>query len=150
MAVATEPARRFTARLNSLMDRVVTVVTREGRQYTGKLVGFDPASLSVALEEVRDQQGSSWPVVIVMGNNLAEIRVAESEVFNAKEFAEFIARFGNIDRSQIKVFEDANVVEVSRNVRVSKNGVEGAGPLAQKVNTLYREYLRTKGVTVSR
>ncbi len=149
MAVATEPARRFTARLNALMDRVVTVVTREGKQYTGKLVGFDPTTLSVALEEARDQQGSSWPLVVVTGASLAEIRVAESEVFNAKEFAEFLYRFGNIDRSQIKVFEDANVVEVSRSVRVSKNGVEGAGPLAQKVNTLYREYLRTKGVTVS-
>jgi hypothetical protein len=30
LAVATEPARRFTARLNSLMDRVVTV-DHEGR-----------------------------------------------------------------------------------------------------------------------
>ncbi|MGC9209757.1 MAG: Lsm family RNA-binding protein [Acidilobus sp.] len=149
MAVATEPARRFTARLNSLMDRVVTVVTREGKQYTGKLVGFDPSTLSVVLEEVRDQQGSSWPVIIVMGANLSEIRVPESEVFNAKEFAEFLYRFGNIDKSQIKVYEDANVVEVSRNIKVSKNGVEGVGPLAQKINTLFREYLRTKGVAVS-
>ena len=145
---AAEPARRFTAKLNSLIDHVVTVVTRDGRVYTGKLTGFDPTSLSVVLEDAKDQQGGSWPVVLLMGGNLAEIRLQEAEVFNAKEFAEFVSRFGNIDKALVKVYDDANVVEIGRNIRVTKNGVEGSGPLAQKVYTLYREYLRTKGVTV--
>ena len=145
---AAEPARRFTARLNSLIDHVVTAVTRDGRVYTGKLTGFDPSSLSIVLEDVKDQQGGSWPVVLLMGGNLAEIRLQEAEVFNAKEFAEFVSRFGNIDKTLVKVYDDANVVEIGRNIRVTKNGVEGSGPLAQKVYTLYREYLRTKGVTV--
>nr|UMA73082.1 putative LSM domain-containing protein ITB [uncultured archaeon] len=149
MSVAAEPARRFTAKVNGLIDRVVITVTKDGRAYTGRPTGFDPATMSVILEEVKDQQGASWPFVLIMGSNIAEIRVSESEVFNAKEFAEFLARFGNIDRSLIRVFEDANAVEVSRSVRVTKNGVEGVGPLAQKVNTLFREYLRTKGVSVS-
>jgi len=149
MSIATEPARRFTAKLNSLIDHVVNVTTVDGKTYVGKLTGFDPATLSVVIEEAKDSSGSAWPMVIISGGRLAEIRVGESEVFNAKEFMEFLLRFGNIDRSQVKVYEDANVVEVSRTIRVSKNGVEGSGPLAQKLNTLYREYLRTKGVTVS-
>ncbi len=149
MSVAAEPARRFTARLNGLIDRVVTAVTNNGKTYTGKLTGFDPSTLSIILEEVRDSQGTSWPMILIMGSHLAEIRVSESEVFNAKEFAEFLTRFGNIDRSLIKVYDDANVVEITRSVRVTKNGIEGTGPLAQKVNTLFREYLRTKGVSVA-
>ncbi|MGC9112621.1 Lsm family RNA-binding protein [Acidilobus sp.] len=149
MSIATEPARRFTAKLNSLIDHVVNVTTSDGKTYTGKLTGFDPSTLSVVIEEAKDPSGNQWPIIIISGSRLAEIKVGESEVFNAKEFMEFLLRFGNIDRSQVKVYEDANVVEVSRTIRVSKNGVEGSGPLAQKVNTLFREYLRTKGVAIS-
>lgn len=149
MSIATEPARRFTAKLNSLIDHVVNVTTSDGKTYTGKLTGFDPSTLSVVIEEAKDPSGNQWPIIIISGSRLAEIKVGESEVFNAKEFMEFLLRFGNIDRSQVRVYEDANVVEVSRTIRVSKNGVEGSGPLAQKVNTLFREYLRTKGVVVS-
>ncbi|ADL18716.1 Like-Sm ribonucleoprotein, core [Acidilobus saccharovorans 345-15] len=149
MSIATEPARRFTAKLNSLIDHVVIVTTSDGKTYTGKLTGFDPSTLSVVIEEAKDSSGNQWPIIIISGSRLAEIKVGESEVFNAKEFMEFLLRFGNIDRSQVKVYEDANVVEVSRTIRVSKNGVEGSGPLAQKVNTLFREYLRTKGVVIS-
>ncbi len=149
MSIASEPARRLTAKLNGLLDHIVTVVTTDGKTYTGKLTGFDPATLALAIEGVKDSSGSSWPLIIIGGSRVAEIRVGESEVFDAREFADFLAKYGNIDRSQIRVVEDANIVEVARNVVVSRDGVKGSGPLAQKVYTFYREYLRTKGAVVS-
>ncbi|MFP3144151.1 MAG: Lsm family RNA-binding protein [Caldisphaera sp.] len=146
MSASPEPARRFVSRLNSLLDRSVTIKLTNGRYYTGKLTGYDPTTYSVMLESAKDNEGNLWPVSIIYGGNISEILIGESEIFNAKEFSEFLIRFGNIEKHLIKVYDDINVVEVGKNIKVSKDGVEGSGPLAQKIYSIFREYLRTKGI----
>jgi len=146
MSASPEPARRFVSRLNSLLDRSVTIKLTNGRYYTGKRTGYDPTTYSVMLESAKDNEGNLWPVSIIYGGNISEILIGESEIFNAKEFSEFLIRFGNIEKHLIKVYDDINVVEVGKNIKVSKDGVEGSGPLAQKIYSIFREYLRTKGI----
>ncbi|MCX8195737.1 MAG: Lsm family RNA-binding protein [Acidilobaceae archaeon] len=148
MAIATEPSRRFVAKLNSLLDKNVVVRLSDGRKYRGKLVGFDAGSLSMMLEAAEDSEGRRWPLVMIGGSALSEVVLEEGSVFDAKEFAEFLVTQGNVGRHLIKVYEDVNVVEVGKIVRVTDSGVEGTGPMAQKVHTLYMEYLRSKGVKV--
>ncbi|MCS7106928.1 MAG: Lsm family RNA-binding protein [Acidilobaceae archaeon] len=148
LALATEPSRRFVAKLNSLLDKNVTVRLSSGRTYKGKLAGFDANSLSMVLESAEDSEGKKWPLVMIGGNALTEVVLEEGSVFDAKEFAEFLVNQGNVGRHLIKVYEDVNVVEVGKIVRVTDSGVEGTGPMAQKVHTLYMEYLRSKGVKV--
>lgn len=147
MALASEAARRFTVKFQSLINKDVIVRTTTGKTYTGKLYGFDQTSMSVILVKVRDSDGKNWPLVIVSGNVLAEILLTEEAVFDAEEFSTFLTSRG-IPPHYIRVYRDLNVVEVSKNIRVSKNGVEGSGPMAQKIRTLYLEYLRSKGVEV--
>ncbi|MEB3846664.1 MAG: Lsm family RNA-binding protein [Desulfurococcales archaeon] len=146
MSLASEASRRFVARLNGLLGKPVIVNTMRGKTYKGILYGFDSSTLSVVLTSAQDSQGKRHPLVVVMGHNIADILVEESAIFDAKEFAEFIVRYGGIPLHQVRVYEDLNIVEVSRTVKVSKDGIEGAGPLAQKIYTLYREYMRRKGV----
>jgi len=146
MAVSPEPARRFVSKLNSMLDRLVTVRLLNGRNYFGKLSGYDPSTYTLMLENAKDDQGNSWPLAIIFSNNISELLIGEGEIFNAKEFSEFLMRFGNIERHLIRVYDDINVVEIGRNIKASKDGVQGSGPLAQKIYSIYREYLRTKGV----
>jgi len=146
MSASPEPARRFVSRLNSLLDRSVTIKLTNGRYYVGKLTGYDPVTYSVMLESAKDNEGNLWPVSIIYGGSISEILIGESEIFNAKEFSEFLTRFGNIEKHLIKVYDDINVVEIGKNIKVSKDGVEGSGPLAQKIYSIFREYLRTKGI----
>jgi len=148
VALAAEPSRRFVAKLNSLLDKNVVVKLNNGRYYRGKLVGFDIATLNMALEGAEDNEGKKWPIVLVGGSYVSEIILEEGSVFDAKEFAEFLVAHGNIGRHLIKVYDDINVVEVGKVVRVTESGVEGTGPMAQKVHTLYMEYLRSKGLKV--
>ncbi len=148
MAFASEAARRFGVKLNALLDKKVVVKLTTGREYRGKLAGFDMNTMSVALEVASDNENRNWPIAIIHGNVISEILVEESSIFNAKEFAGFLTRHGGIPPHQIRVYEDINVVEIARTIRVSKDGVEGIGPLAHRVNTLYREYLRRKGVNI--
>lgn len=146
MALVGEASRRFIARLNALLGKNVTVYTMKGKVYKGILYGFDQSTLSIVLSNVEEENGKKHPLVFVTGHNLAEITVEESAIFDAKEFADFLVRHGGIALHQVRVYEDLNIVEVSRSVKVSKDGVMGSGPLAQKIFSLYREYLRRKGV----
>jgi len=145
MALATEAARRFAAKLNSMLDKRITVVLTSGKEYVGKLVGIDATSMSLVLEKAESSGGAKVPLVFIYGSSISEIILTEESIFDAKEFAEFLEREGGIGRHLIKVYEDINVVEVSKNVRVSKDGVEGSGVLAQRIHTLFMEYMRQKG-----
>ncbi len=146
MALAAEATRRFMSKLNTLLDKNVTVRLSDGRTYKGRFTGFESNTLSILLEGAEDNSGNKWPVVIVYGGHITELVVEEEAVFVAREFAEYLARHGGIGWHLMKIYDDINVVEVSKTVRVTKDGVEGSGPLAQKVYTLYKEYLRSKGV----
>ena len=146
--MAVEASRRFMSKLNSLIDKTVVVRLVGGGYYKGRLTGLDPNTLSVVLEDAESSEGSKIPLVFIYGNGIREIVAEEVAGFNAREFAEFLVREGGFSWHTIKVYEDINVVEVAKAVRVTKDGVEGAGPLAQKVYTLFREYMRSKGITV--
>ncbi len=145
MAALGEAARRLSVRLNGLLGKEVTVVLKDSRRYTGRVAGLDIGSLTLALESVQDSDGNNWPLVIVSGSSVSEILVIETGAFNAEEFAEFLVKYGGFAPHTVRVYPESNIVEVSRSIRVTKDGVEGAGPLAQKVYTLYKEYLRRKG-----
>ena len=148
MAMATEAARRFTAKLNSLLDKNVAVKLSSGKYYRGKLGGFDPSSLNIILERVEDEAGNKLPLVLIAGGSIEEIIVEEESVFDAREFADYLVRKGGIGQHMVKVHDDINVVEVGKAIRVTANGVEGSGVMAQKVHTIYMEYLRMKGIKV--
>ncbi|MCE4599212.1 MAG: Lsm family RNA-binding protein [Desulfurococcales archaeon] len=147
MALAAEASRRFASKLNNLLDKNVVIKLNNGSLYKGKLSGIDVNTLSIALEEVTDSNNNKWPLVILYGGSITEILVEEESIFNAREFAEYLARYGGIGWHLMKVYDDINVLEVAKTIRVSKDGVEGAGPMAQKIHTLYVEYLRTKGAS---
>ncbi len=148
MVFASDAARRFTVKLNTLLDKVIIVKLVNGRTYKGKLAGFDQSTLSIALEAAVDNENNNWPIAIIYGSTISEILVEEGSIFSAKEFSEFLIKHGGIPPHQIRVYEDINVVEIARSVKVSKDGVEGAGPLAHRINTLFREYMRRKGVRI--
>jgi hypothetical protein len=50
----------------------------------------------------------------------------------------------NIRSADIKVYEEAGIVTILDKIKVSENGVEGSGPLAQKVYDIYNSYVEKK------
>ncbi|MEM0340514.1 MAG: Lsm family RNA-binding protein [Acidilobaceae archaeon] len=148
MSIPSEASRRLYSKLSSLLDKEVSVKLTNGRLYKGKLGGLDFSNLNMILEKAVDSDGRTWPLVFISGTSISEVILEEGSVFDAKEFAEFLAVQGGIGRHLIKIYEDVNIVEIGKMIRVSANGIEGSGPMAQKIHTLYLEYLRSKGVRV--
>lgn len=51
-------------------------------------------------------------------------------------------------QSDVKVYDEAGVVVVLDKIRVTEAGVEGSGPLAQKVFDIYNDYVKKKKETL--
>lgn len=148
MAYQAEPLRRLNSKIISLIDQEITVRLRDGRSYEGRLEGIDPQTLTLVLRDAKSPEGGQVPLIIIHGDVISEIVATESIVFDPEEFAEFAVKHGGIERHLIRVHKDLGIVEIGRGVRITKDGVEGSGILAQRAYTLYREYLRQKGVKV--
>jgi small nuclear ribonucleoprotein (snRNP)-like protein len=148
MTYPTEPLRRLTSKLLALIDTPVTVILRDGRKYTGVLAGIDTQTLTLALRDARTggEEEHAIPLIIIRGDAISEIISFEYSVFDPEEFAEFLVRHGGIERHLIRVYKDLGVVEIGRGIRVTKDGVEGSGALAHRAYSLFREYMRQKGV----
>ena len=132
--------RRFLMDLAELLDRKVLVITRDGKTFEGKLSGFDHPSLNISLVEVKAGD-ETYPKVIIRGDVIAEIIAKEKPLFDAREFAEILKKyFPNL----VKVHEEAGVVMVGDRIRITEKGVEGVGPIADRVRKLFNDYIESK------
>ncbi|ABM80332.1 Lsm family RNA-binding protein [Hyperthermus butylicus] len=137
------PTRRFLAELQNLVGKRVEVVLVNGQRYRGTLLGFDHPELNLVLGDVEAER-EKVPRLFLMGRVIAEIRAYELMLFDAREFADYIVRKLGLRPDAVRVYEDAGVVVVYNSIRVTANGVEGAGTLAAKISYLLKEYLEAK------
>ncbi|MCX8185181.1 MAG: Lsm family RNA-binding protein [Sulfolobales archaeon] len=142
----SEATRRLRQELYSLLDHVILVRLSDGTRYEGRLKGIDVDGLTLhlVLEDVRDSSGSELPKVFVSGSRISEIILKEKAVFNAKEFAAYAVDRLKVRPDAVKVDEISNVVRFLDRYVVSEKGVEGSGPFAEKLYSVWQEYLESK------
>jgi len=143
-AVIGQPNRRIVQELQSLVGRRIEVILIDGKKYSGLLVGFEHPDFNILLSEVKIGEDEVIPRLILLGKVIAEIRAYEISLFNPREFAEYLIRQLGLRKDAVKVLEDAGVVLIYNNVRVTEGGVEGSGTLAAKVNYVFRDYMERK------
>ncbi|BBD71980.1 Sm ribonucleoprotein [Sulfodiicoccus acidiphilus] len=137
-------ARRIVTDLNALVDKQVTVKLVSGRSYTGVLSSFDSGSLMLSLTEARDDQNNYYSRVIINGTVVSEVLVKSSPTFDVREFADMLEKNLSLRPGDIKVYEGAQVVTVMDKIKVSEAGVEGNGPLAQRISDVFKDYMNKK------
>jgi len=135
--------RRFVIEVSSLIDKTVSVVTVDGKTYTGTLVGINPESLSLCLSEAKNQEGQTIPKIVLSGSRVAEILSTEKP-FDLRGLAERLER---VFPRMVKLYEKEGFIWVMDRIKVTQDGVvEGSGPAAERVQRVYRQFLQeTKG-----
>ena len=136
--------RKFMHELVSLLDTTVSVRTTDGRVITGRLVGFEPRTLSICLWNARveggEGAGAEMPKLFLNGSAIMELWSAERP-FDLRGLRDRIARaFGGYEH--VRLLEDERVIIVAGRVKVSREGVEGTGPLAERVRRIYEEFVK--------
>jgi small nuclear ribonucleoprotein (snRNP)-like protein len=130
---------RFAEDATSLLNKTVTVITIDGKKYTGILTGLDPERLNLSLREARDEKGTVMYRLIINGSIVAQVYTSERPL-NLKNLAERLER---VFPRLVKLYEDQGVIVVMDKIRVTEKGViEGSGPAAERVQKIYEEFIR--------
>jgi len=136
-----EASRRLVSELASMIDKKIRVVLSDGRYYEGILIGFDHPGLNILLRAAVDEKGNRIPRVMIKGERVSEIIIAEEPLFNPEEFREWILREMKIPEHMVKVIPEARIVEVQGRYRVGEDGVVGSGPIAETLHSIYKKYM---------
>lgn len=139
--------RRIQGDLNALLDKNVIVKLINGKQYIGQLSSFEISPFLISLLNAKDNENNLFHKVILNGSIVSEIILKTAPIFDAREFAEILQRSLSLRPGDIKLYDDVGVVTVMEKIRVTENGVEGTGPMAQRIYDLYNDYIskRKKG-----
>ncbi|MGA2664668.1 MAG: Lsm family RNA-binding protein [Nitrososphaerales archaeon] len=128
--------RRFGDELNGFLGKPVSVITSEGKEYGGILLGVDE-SLSIVLDKVTGA-GENVFKVAVNGSNVREIKL-KVKPYDLKALGE---RMGRVFPGLVSVREDLGVIMVMDKIKVTEKGVEGSGLAVDKARAIYDEYMR--------
>ncbi len=133
--------RRFMEEIAAQLQRTITVVTSNGKNYTGTLSGIDSHTLNVCLTNAKDDSGKILDKLFLNGESIVQIFSTEKP-FNLQALAERLER---VFPRMIKVNEGAGIIVVMERIRVSEKGIlEGTGPAAERVQKVYNEFIRAQ------
>ena len=129
-------SRRFGEELNAFVGKPVSVITGEGKAYTGIIMGIDE-TLNVVLDRVTGAGENTFKVAI-NGSNVREIRLL-AKPFDYRALGERLSR---VFPGLVQVREDIGTIMVMDKIKVTEKGVEGSGLAVDKARSIYDEYIR--------
>jgi len=120
-----------------MIDKSVTVITVDGKSYTGNLIGINPDNLSLCLAEAKDDKGRLIHRVFLNGSVVAQVLAVEKP-FDLRALA---ARLEKVFPTLVKLYEDKGFIWVMDKVKITEKGVvEGSGPAAERVQKVYAQF----------
>ena len=130
--------RKFLSEVAMLLDKQVTVMTSDGKSYKGTLVGINPDSMNLCMQEVKDETGQHLHRVVLSGSFVAKIFTTEKP-FDLKALAE---RLEKVFPTMVRLYEDKGFIWVMEKIKVTEKGVvEGTGPAAERVHKVYTQFM---------
>ena len=138
------PSRRIAGDLASILDKSVVVKLSNNKTYVGTLSSFEISPFLVALTNAKDESNNVFFKVILNGDFITEIQVKSAPLFDPKEFASYLEKSLGLRPGDIKVYEEVGTVVVLDKIKVTESGVEGSGPMAQKVYDVFNDYIKRK------
>ncbi len=135
------PDRRFMEEITAQLQKVVTVSTNDGKNYTGVLTGVDSHTFNLCLNDAKDESGRLVRKLFLNGSKIIQISSSEKP-FNLQALAD---RLDKVFPRMVKLSEGTGVILVMDRIRVSEKGIlEGAGPAAERVQKVYDEFIRAQ------
>ncbi|MEM1573806.1 MAG: Lsm family RNA-binding protein [Candidatus Methanomethylicaceae archaeon] len=134
--MSTMSTKRYVSELNNFIDRIVKVITIRGTVYEGKLIGLDFSNLNICLSDVLIE-GEKYPRVVINGNAISEI-ILKEKPFDLKGLSD---RLSKLFPNMVKYYEDAGFIMVMDRIKVTAEGVEGSGPMYERVKKVYDQYV---------
>ncbi|MGY5856466.1 MAG: Lsm family RNA-binding protein [Candidatus Thorarchaeota archaeon] len=136
--------RSFNRELSAVVGATIEVATKDGKSYSGTLKGIDQSTLSIVLSDVVDMKGgNNIPKIFIYGSSIASFSVAEKEISLeglAKELEKTFPPGG------VRFFPETGVIVVMNKIRITPEGVDGSGPLYERVAAIADDWLKEHGL----
>lgn len=143
MSLAGVAKRSYQKEITAFTNRLVAVVLKNGKKYVGELKGVNPETLTTVLIKAK-REGETVEIhrICLNGDQVAEIYLEEApfDLIGLKDELEQIFR----RPGDVKLFEEAGLLVILERVKVSESGVEGAGPVADRVRAIFNRYASMK------
>ena len=143
MSMATV-SRKLVSEVTSWQGKRIKVRLIDGRMYEGVVEAIDHPSFNILLSDVVNEKGEKLYKVLIRGQQVSEVIIPQQDIFNAEEFARLLQEELKLAPGAIKVYPEIETVMVFNSIKVTRNGVEGSGPLAQKVYSIFEKYMAAK------
>lgn len=137
VSLVDSAAKRFNAEMNSLLDKHVVVKTTNGQSFEGVLLGYETSRYSVVLRDARTPSGEVFPRLIIYGHQIAEIFLTEPPL----DMEELAKRLEEVFPKMVRYMPEARMIVVMDRIRVTERGVEGTGPLADRVRSIFEKFV---------
>jgi len=137
--LAVVAGRRFFEELVGVVQKNVRVEDIKGNAYEGTLIGYDSNTLSLCLGEVRSDKGEKTHRMFLYSHSIAKISVLERP-FNLEGL---VQRLERVFPKMVRLYPEAAVIVVMDKIRVTEKGViEGTGPAAERVQSIYELFVK--------
>lgn len=134
-SILAEANRKFQIELNNMVNREVQIVTTDNI-FRGVLLAVD-TQLNLILSDAIDRDGNKFYRILITYPTIKYVMLREVYL-SLRDFARYLEKFFP---GMVKYVEEANVVLVGDKVRVTEAGVEGFGPVAERVKKVLEEFL---------
>ncbi|AEB96119.1 conserved hypothetical protein [Metallosphaera cuprina Ar-4] len=98
----------------------------------------------ISLVNAKDGENNTFYKVVINGDVISEIIAKSTPVFDVREFADLLQKSLGLRPGDVKLYEEVGVITVLERIKVSESGVEGSGPMAQRIYDLYNDYVAKK------
>ncbi|MEM2141751.1 MAG: Lsm family RNA-binding protein [Candidatus Thorarchaeota archaeon] len=137
--------RAFNRELASVVGSTVVVSTTAGKTYTGTVKGIDQSTLSIVLSDVTClEDDSKFPRIFIYGHSIVSFSLSEKEVSLeglAKELEKTFPPGG------VRYFPDVQAIVVMNKIRITPQGIDGSGPLYERVAEIAKKWMEEHGIT---
>jgi hypothetical protein len=120
-----------------MLNSRVKVITNT-KTYDGALLGYDRDSMTICLKDADDTEGNSYSKIIIYGRSIQEI-IETKEAFDLRRLSEDLQAI--FPRGEVKLDTEADAIIVLNKIKVTEKGVQGSGPLAERVRNVYDKFI---------
>lgn len=141
MSTTTTPKWVFNKELADLKGKYITVVTTTGKSFNGLLKAWNPDTFDLCLSNVNEGKNSYFKVFL-RGPIISEILISE-QPFDLRGLASELQDRLNLLEADVKLYDDARMIQVLNKVKVTEKGVEGTGPVADRVRVVFEQFMES-------
>ena len=130
---------RFFGEFTKMLNSRVKVKT-DTKNFTGALLGYDRDTMTICLKDADDSEGVHYNKIIIYGRTIHEI-IETKKAFDLKRLAEDLQAI--FPRGEVKLDTEADAIIVLNKIKVTEKGVQGKGPLAERVQNVYDRFIES-------